>query len=218
MYLTKILKRNWFKVGEFKLLRWYTSIYIIIKIKTFYTRHHRRETIKYLNTTDVMDDEYSLSHQSSDSSSLFSSSSSSLPPISPTKTSAIRTSASNDSSFKPLLKYFVHCFKILVLTFVFDWTQLVRHPVASFATLTMYPTACLVMAVVAVAFYIAEKYGLRQTNNNLSICNWCMYGVWLMKTSSQVYIHLDIPCLTGFYLYCFIQFIQRCLIKTRRLL
>uniref|UniRef100_A0A1D1YQ16 Phospholipase A1-IIgamma n=1 Tax=Anthurium amnicola TaxID=1678845 RepID=A0A1D1YQ16_9ARAE len=117
-------------------------------------------------------DEYSLSHQSSDSPSLFSSSSSSLPLISPTKTSAIRTSVSNDSSFKPLLKYFGHCLKILVLTFVFDWTQLVRHPVASLATLTMYPTACLVMAVVAVAFYIVERYELRQTNNNLSICNW----------------------------------------------
>ncbi|CAG8629096.1 11298_t:CDS:2, partial [Paraglomus occultum] len=58
----------------------------------------------------------------------------------------------------PLLKYIGHTAKTLVLTFLFDWSQIIRHPIGSLTTLVIYPLSSGIMVVVSLAFRMGSRF------------------------------------------------------------
>ncbi|CAG8651359.1 6308_t:CDS:2, partial [Paraglomus occultum] len=77
------------------------------------------------------------------------------------KTSKPRCSNREDFTL-PLLKYIAHTAKTLVLTFLFDWSQIIRHPIGSLTTLVVYPVSSGIMVVVSVAFRLGSRFKRKQ--------------------------------------------------------
>ncbi|CAG8578163.1 3786_t:CDS:2 [Paraglomus occultum] len=65
----------------------------------------------------------------------------------------------------PLLKFIGRSAKTLLFTFLFDWTQIIRHPIGSLTTLIVYPLASGLMVVVSVGFRIASRFKHDQTEH-----------------------------------------------------
>ncbi|CAG8660756.1 6435_t:CDS:2, partial [Paraglomus occultum] len=56
----------------------------------------------------------------------------------------------------PLLNYIRRTSSTLVLNFLFDWTQIIRHPVGSLTALVAYPLASSIMVLVSAGFHAAS--------------------------------------------------------------